>query len=113
MEFTAGLPGKSIEKTLDIRLVVWGAVARLCSFRDSTRGHFCHCQLAVQPDRTVVRTCSPSSICAAKSSPTLLSVLAATRVEKKNAAATRANPILRVAGSVGAIAAQPTGSKRK
>jgi hypothetical protein len=38
--FTAGLPGKRTANTLDIRLVVWGDVARLCSFRDSTRGHF-------------------------------------------------------------------------
>lgn len=38
--FTAGLPGKRIEKILDVRLVVCGAVACLCALRDSTRGHF-------------------------------------------------------------------------
>ena len=36
--FTAGLPGKRIEKILDVKLVVGGLVARLCSLRDSTNG---------------------------------------------------------------------------
>lgn len=38
---TAGLPGKRIEKILEVKLVVSGILARLCSLRDSTRGHFC------------------------------------------------------------------------
>ena len=39
-ELTAGLPGKRIEKILDVKLVVSGMLARLCSLRDSTRGQF-------------------------------------------------------------------------
>ena len=35
----AGEPGKRIEKMREERLLVWGAVARLCSLRDWTRGH--------------------------------------------------------------------------
>lgn len=37
---TAGLPGKRTEKTREVKLVVSGVLARLCSLRDSTRGHF-------------------------------------------------------------------------
>lgn len=39
---TAGLPGKRTVKILEVKLVVSGMVARLCSLRVSTRGHFCH-----------------------------------------------------------------------
>ena len=39
-ELTAGLPGKRIEKILDVKLVVSGMLARLCSLRDSTKGQF-------------------------------------------------------------------------
>lgn len=39
-EFTAGLPGKRAAKIFAVRLVVCRAVARLCSFSDSTRGQF-------------------------------------------------------------------------
>lgn len=37
-EFTAGLPGNRTEKVFEVKLAVSGLVARLCSFRDSTRG---------------------------------------------------------------------------
>lgn len=33
-EFTAELPGNRIEKIFEVKLVVSGLVARLCSFRD-------------------------------------------------------------------------------
>lgn len=39
-EFTAGLPGKRTAKIFAVKLVVCGAVARLCSFKDTTRGQF-------------------------------------------------------------------------
>lgn len=38
--FTAGLPGNKTEKILDVKLVVSGIVARLCSLSVSTNGHF-------------------------------------------------------------------------
>lgn len=39
-ELTAGLPGKRIEKIFEVKLVVSGMLARLCSLRDSTKGQF-------------------------------------------------------------------------
>lgn len=39
-ELTAGLPGKRIEKIFEVKLVVSGMLARLCSLSDSTRGQF-------------------------------------------------------------------------
>lgn len=39
--FTAGVLGKRTEKIFDVKLVVSGRFARLCSLRDSTRGQLC------------------------------------------------------------------------
>ena len=48
MAFTAGLPGKRTAKILEVKLVVWGLVACLWAFNDSTRGQFCPVSLLHQ-----------------------------------------------------------------
>jgi hypothetical protein len=39
--FTAGVLGKRTAKIFDVKLVVSGRVARLCSLSDSTSGQLC------------------------------------------------------------------------
>ena len=114
-----------MEKILDVKLVVWGAAARLCSLRDSTRGQFYMAlvhngyvegvvgrSMALHPRQNIKdarghgRTCNSSSICPTDMSPTEIASCATASAEKRTRPAASARPMRRAgARREGAIVA--------